>query len=306
MRCPALIALFAVGCAGSRAVTPPPDLPPKLPHAIYKLSDGKAAPSSDGDFDRATASARAIYAGEEHDDPHQHAFELELFERLYAQDPSLGLALEMLPASAQPALDQFLDGKIDEAAFLAAVDWTHAWGYPFNYYRPLLALCRARHLHAYALNAPHALARDIAHKGVAGLSADERAALPEMVPGPPEHRAQLTEAFHAHGGEAHAHLSDGALDHFYEAQLLWDETMASNVARALSQPSAPHRLFVVVGEGHARRFAIPIRAQRRGITPDVVVLPVYRKNLDETTEPAVDFLWVIERGAGVAHHADAR
>ncbi len=291
MRCPAAFALVLLG--GCAARMPPAELP-RLPHAVMRVEAGVARPASDEELDAALRAARAVYVGEEHDDPHHHAAEAELLARTYALDPSVALGMEMLPRAMQPALDDFVAGRSDEKAFLAAVDWAKTWGFRFEWYRPLLAFCRAHRLRAFALNAPHALAHAVAQGGVAGLAAADRAALPEMVPGPPAHRAQLEEAFRAHGGEAHAHVAGAALDHFYEAQLLWDETMAAAVADAVAGPSAPHRIVVVAGVGHARRFAVPQRAERRGVAPDVVVLPAYRREAGNPGE-GVDFLWILGR-----------
>src|SRR5207249_9928238 len=109
-------------------------------------------------------AARAIYVGEEHPNPHHHAVELEVLEAAYRADPSLALGLEMLPRAMQAPLDQFVAGALDEAAFLAAVDWPKTWGYPWGFYRPLLIFCRDHHLRAIALNAPRSLAHAVAER----------------------------------------------------------------------------------------------------------------------------------------------
>ena len=295
MRASCLLALFCTSC-GARF--PAPAGPAPLPHAIDRVAGGALAPSSDGDLDRAIAGARAIYVGESHDDPHDHAMEKQLYQRALAVEPRTALGLEMLPAAAQPALDEWTAGKIDEDTLLDRVDWEKAWGYPFRWYRPLFYAARAHHQRIYALNAPAGLAKAVAHKGVDGLTDEERRALPEMVPGPPEHRAQLSEAFAEHGGahgDPHAATDDPkALDRFYLAQLVWDESMAEGVRRAFAAGDAPRKILVVTGEGHAKRFAIPLRAERRGVAPSLVVLPRYRGDLDEKKAPPADFVWVLE------------
>jgi uncharacterized iron-regulated protein len=293
MRATAVGFALLAACAGRQPV---PAGPPALPHAIDRVGPGGPAPSSEAELDRAIASARAIYVGESHDDPHHHAMERELYLRALAVEPRTALGLEMLPAEAQAALDDWTAGKIDEDTLLDRVAWEKAWGYPFRWYRPLLYAARVHGQRVIALNAPRGLAKAVAHKGLDGLSPDEKRALPEMVPGPAEHRAQLAEAFAGHGepGDPHASKDPQALERFYLAQLLWDETMAQNVARALSSGGAPRKILVVTGEGHAKRWAVPLRAERRGVAPSLIVLPRYRDELADAKKVPADFLWVLE------------
>jgi uncharacterized iron-regulated protein len=283
-----VLVLLLVGCAhphphvhGAASAEAPIALP-------YRLVDGQsAAPLDEAALDERLRAARVIYVGEEHPNPHHHAVEIDLLERVWRIDPDVALGLEMLPRTLQPALDDYLAGKLDERAFLDAVDWPHTWGYPFGLYRPLLAFCRAHHLRAFALNAPRALAHAVAQRGLDGLSADEKAQLPELQPGPEPHREMVREAFGAHPHDGK--FNDAKFERFYAAQLVWDETMAERAAAAL--PSV-HRLVVVAGEMHARRFAVPDRAARRGAAPYLIVEPLFERELDDARGVA-DVLWVL-------------
>jgi uncharacterized iron-regulated protein len=264
--------------------------PIALPHRVVDASSGDEL--SDVNLDARLRAAKVIYVGEEHPNPHHHAAELEVLERAYAADQSVGLGLEMLPRVYQGSLDAFIAGKLDEAGFLAAVNWEKTWGFDFGFYRPLLVFCRAHQLPAYALNAPRDLAHAVARLGVDGLTVEQRRDLPEMKPGPEAHRELVREAYaqHPHGKK----FSDAGFERFYAAQLVWDETMADRVARALSSPGAPAHLVVVAGEGHTRRFSIPDRAARRGAAPYVTVLPVLDQDeADARADRVADLLWVL-------------
>ena len=302
----ALVTGLAGGCHHGLGPADPPRHAAPTRSWLLAVRGQVTSPATLADLDAAMAQAQAIYVGEAHDDPHIHEVQRKLFERALAQEPPaqaapgtqspgaappLGLGLEMLPRTMQGPLDDYAAGRADEAAFLAAVDWPKTWGYPFDYYRPLLALCREHRLPAYALNAPSSLSRAVARGGLAGLADADKRALPEIVPGPPAHRAQLEAAFKEHGG---GKLGPEVLERYYQAQLVWDETMADSVARALAAPGAPRRILVALGDGHARRFAVPDRARRRGVARDVVVLPVYKDQLESDTGEGADFLWVME------------
>ncbi len=270
---------------GEKGATEPIALP-------FHLVDGKTgAAVDDAGFVERLRAARVIYVGEEHPNPHHHAVEAEVLARVFALDPSVALGLEMLPKTLQAPLDAFVGGKLDEAKFLEAVDWEKTWGYPWGFYAPLLRGCREHSLQAVALNAPRSLAHAVAKNGLDGLTADEKQQLPELSPGPEAHREFVREAFGAH---PHGKFSADQFERFYAAQLVWDETMASRVAEIMSAPNAPHRMVVVAGDGHVRRFAVPDRAARRGATPYLIIVPLFDDEVaDARKEDAGDILWAL-------------
>ncbi len=304
MRLGLLFALSYAGCAHPSAVVQPAAPVAEEPHVHgsagasepitlpHHVIDQAGTPVGDGRLAERVKAARVIYVGEEHTNPHHHAAELEVLVAAHASDPSVGLGLEMLPRAMQPSLDAFVDGTLDEPAFLAAVDWKKTWGYPFGLYRPLLVFCRDHHLRAFALNAPRELTHAVAHDGLDALTVEQKQQLPDLRPGPAAHRELVREAF---GGHPHGKFSDAKFERFYAAQLVWDETMATSVAAALTGPAAPQRLVVVAGEGHTRRFAIPERAQRRGAGAFLTILPLLDKELsDAQKDSAADLYWVLE------------
>ncbi len=264
--------------------------PIPLPHRVVDSDSGDEL--AERNLDDKLRAAKVIYVGEEHPNPHDHAAEVEVLERAYAADPSLGLGMEMLPHSYQGSLDAYVAGTLDEAGFLAAVAWDKTWGYDFGLYKPLLDFCRAHKLPAYALNAPRELAHAVAKLGLDGLTAAQKAELPEMKPGPEMHRELVREAFAQH---PHGKFDEAQFERFYAAQLVWDETMADHVAAALKAPGAPARIVVVAGEGHTRSFAVPDRAARRGAAPYLTVLPVLDEDeADARRDRVADVLWVLQ------------
>lgn len=267
------------------------DRPVALPHHVVDGRTGQAI--DEAALAARLRDARVIYVGEQHASPHDHAAQLQVLERVYAVDPSVGVGFEMLPHTKQPALDRYVAGVATAEAFVEEVDWKHTWGFPFGLYRPLFDFARAHGLPAVALNAPRELTKAVAKRGTEGLDAAQRQALPELVPGPAAHRELVREAYgaHPHAGRFGAHR----FERFYQAQLVWDETMAERVAQALSGPAAPKRLVVVAGEGHTRRFAIPERAARRGAAPYLTIVPVLDRDLDDALKDDVaELYWVLE------------
>jgi uncharacterized iron-regulated protein len=265
-------------------------VPIPLPHRVVDGDSGDEL--ADRNLDEKLRAARVIYVGEEHPNPHHHAAQLEVLERAYAADPSVGLGLEMLPRTYQGSLDAYVGGTLDEDGFLQAVAWEKTWGFPWGFYKPLLEFCRAHKLPAYALNAPRDLAHAVAKNGVDGVTAEQKAQLPELKPGPEKHREYVREAFAQH---PHGRFDEAAFERFYLAQLVWDETMADRIAAALKAPGGPSHIVVVAGEGHTRSFAIPERAARRGAAPYLTVLPVLDEDeADARRDRVADVLWVLK------------
>ncbi len=284
-------AALLAGCQAH--IAPQPDTPPvatatspappmSSPIAAgLELRDGKTGtPLSAADFTTRLRDAQVIYVGERHNSRSSHAAQLQVLQLVFALSPEVALAIEMLPRTLQPQLDAYLAGSVDEAGFLAAVDWQNTWGFDFALYRPLFEFCRTHGLRMYALNAPRELAKAVRQRGVAGLTAAERAELPSAYPWPaPEaHRRAIQEVFarHSFGGEEKRTPAErlAAFERFYAAQLVWDESMAQGVAAILAAAHPPRRVVVLAGTGHVGRFAIPARAARRGVTSGLAIAPV--------------------------------
>ena len=273
------------------AVTPPVEAARQFP-----LRDGKTgAPLSAAEFTERLRAAQVVYVGERHNSRSSHAAQLQVLKEVYALAPEVALAIEMLPRTLQPELDAYLAGSVDEAGFLAAVDWQHTWGFEFALYRPLFEFCRTHGLRMYALNAPRELAKAVRQRGVAGLTPAERAELPSGSPWPaPEaHRRAIQDVFarHSFGDEDKRTPAErvAAFERFYAAQLVWDESMAQGVTTILGAAHPPRRVVVLAGTGHVGRFAIPARAARRGITTGLAIAPVDDHSEEPPTEAdAVD------------------
>lgn len=280
------LALVTLACATPRTAPAPRA-------RIVALPSGEAL-----SFDELVTrllEARVVYVGEQHDREADHAAQRAIVEALHARDPSIALGLEMVQRPEQPTLDAFVSGAIDEAELLERLRWTERWGFDFALYRPMFALARAHRLPIIALNAPSELTRAVARGGLEALDDEQRARLPELDLTSAAHRAMVEEALRGHPG-----MTDDMLERFYAAQVVWDETMAEQVAAFLHR--ADWRLVVLAGAMHVQAgLGIPRRAARRGAGPQAIVLPILESELDaalgpeagRAQEPIADFLWVI-------------
>lgn len=289
-----IVVAFAVGCAGRYQAPAPPAQTTApavdLPFAIVDGHTGRAV-ATDA-FWTALGAARAVCAGEEHPDPHHHAAQRQIVERLAAQPGRRALGLEMVQLPFQGVLDDLAGGVIDEDAFLSRTGWDTRWGYPWTLYQPIVAAARAARWDLRALNARAELVKRVGKVGVAGLDTTERAELPELVLDDARHRAWFDGLMAAMGGHGGAHMPSP--DNLYAAQVVWDETMAATAADWLTGGGA---IVILAGNGHCHDGAIVGRLRRRGVDAVVSVRPIVDDGAGNVAaalaEGSVDYLWVM-------------
>lgn len=291
-----ILLIVAGGCAG--ATRPEPKTAESIvreQEAPLKLVD--AAAGTEITLEALLSqmrNKRVVYVGERHDRPDDHAVQYSLLRRLYAQDSSLAIGMEMFQVPFQTQLDRWSAGEIDEAVLRRETEYDQRWGFDFSMYRPMLEYARSRGLKVVALNAPREVAFAVAKSGVAALPEDIAATVPELDLDDPAHRALFDAEF-----DPTEHDVGEGIDRYYEAQVLWDETMAERVAETLSRPHGPTRMIVFAGRVHVMQgLGIPARGARRGATPYVVVIPVTEKELKAElklppAERSADFFWAV-------------
>ena len=279
-----------------------------LPYAIVDARTGRAIDIAA--FWTRLAGERVVCVGEEHSNPHDHWVELEAARKLFAHWPHGALGLEMIQRPFQGVLDDFAAHRIDEPALRSRVGWDERWGYDFGFYAPTLAVAIAAAGTVVALDAPTELTKQVAHHGIASLSPDEQAKLPELDLHDAAHHAWFDALMEDMGGaDAHAHVhadmgsgsgdDDSAdmqmpsADDIYAVQVIWDETMADTAATWLKAHPDGHML-ILAGNGHCHDSAIVSRIKRRGIADVVSVRTVTDDTVsDALAKPINDFLVVL-------------
>ncbi len=204
-----------------------------------------------------------ICLGEAHDAARDHFAELSISEglerRARVSGRALGFGFEMFQAPYAAALYSYGIGHLDDAGLRKRTHYDDRWGYPYAYYRPVLAFGRAYGLPLKALNASRELTRSVAEKGLTQLSPRLRRQLPaELDLDDREHRAQFEQMM-----ADHPRGKGMDLDNFYTAQVVWDETMANNAATWVSKRAPLRQMLILAGSAHCRHSAIPARIERR-------------------------------------------
>lgn len=219
------------------------------------------------------ASADAICIGERHDDPGDHFAQLRviqaLFERRAVRGFELGIGLEMVREPFQPVLTRYVDGGLSDAALEEGLHFQSEWGYDMAFYQPAFREASVEYGSLLAFGVARDLTRDVAEKGLAGINPNQRRILPHLDLNVPGHRAVFDSLMIHHPGTAQREV----LDRFYEAQVVWDESMADRAAAWLSQRYPGRKLVILAGAAHCHPSAIPARIKRRAAFTVVSVLP---------------------------------
>ncbi|PSN16344.1 iron-regulated protein, partial [filamentous cyanobacterium CCP5] len=205
--------------------------------------------------------AEVIYLGEQHDSQADHDAQLAIIAALYAENSDLAIALEMFQRPFQPVIDRYLAGEISEVELVEQTEYEQRWGFPWEYYAPVLRFAKAHQLPVLALNAPSEITRQVAREGLDSLEANDFRYIPlaaDIDTSNADYRAFVQEAFGAHGSHG-----DFNFDHFFAAQVVWDETMAAAIADFKTK-SPDTTVIVLAGSGHViYGYGIPSRVDRR-------------------------------------------
>lgn len=214
------------------------------------------------------ADKKIIYVGEQHDKYEHHVAQLEVIRGLYRKGRKLAIGMEMFQRPYQKALDDYIEGRIDEREFLKSSAYFKTWGLDYNYYKNILRFARDERIPVIALNIRREIVNKVARSGIDSLSAEESKELPsEMDMTDGEYRQRLKEVFESHEGAEGRNF-----DNFYQSQVIWDEIMSQSVDEFLRK-NPDHQVVVIAGGGHfAFSSGIPKRTFRRNGLDYAVIL----------------------------------
>jgi len=249
------------------------------------------------------AQADVVFVGEQHTDPATHALELALLEGLHQRaGQRLTLGMEMWERDAQPALDAYLHGQTNEAAFLKTA---RPWSNYRTDYRPLVEYAKSNGIPILASNVPQPIASAVGKRGLAALQDAPPGQIAALVQAPHDgawlrFQAVMEAMGGAHGGTA---MDAATIGRFYEAQVVRDETMAESITRRLEV--APGGLVLHLnGQFHSDYGdGIPRRVLwRRPLTKIVIisVIPVAdpKKAAPPADKDLADYVVVVPAPSG--------
>jgi len=207
------------------------------------------------------ADRRVVHVGENHTRLEDHQLQLRVIRALFAQNPKLAIGMEMFSRETQPILDRYVAGELSEPEFLRQSKYFSKWGYDYRFYREIINFARRNKIPIVALNQDKAIVSKVFKEGAAALSDEELAKVPaDRDLAIPDYRQRISGVFSMHGQNG---ADPKQFNNFFQAQAIWDETMAESVTTYLTaHPES--RMVVLAGQGHTdKATAIPPRISRR-------------------------------------------
>jgi len=229
-----------------------------------------------------------VFIGERHDNPEHHLIQVQILQALMARnDRPLTLAMEPFQAFQQPILDQYMKGSLSEEMFLKDVGWREQWGFDYHLYRPLIDMAKENGSKILAINAPGDITRKVARSGLASLNPEERSKLASDIDlENKSHRAYLREVY-----RTHPHFNLKNFEFFYQAQCVWEDTMAENIGTFFRKHK--RKMVVLSGNGHIiKKFGIPDRILKH-VQVDLATIVLFsfagRLEIEKAT---ADYIWI--------------
>ena len=213
-----------------------------------------------------TGIADVIFFGEEHNDSTCHVLEYLLFKKLSEKYPAkAALSMEMFETDCQNILDEYLAGFIREKNFITE---GRAW-HNYKDYRPLIEFAKAGHIPVVAANAPARYVNMVNRLGLSSLQnlfATGKSYLPPLPidTATGTYYNKFLEVMGGHSGMGNMQM--------YQAQNLWDATMAWSIARFLRKHD--HYKILQVNGGFHSEDKLGIAAQVVKYDPKIRVLNI--------------------------------
>ena len=187
----------------------------------------------------------------------QLAWQYDNPESRYFKYPQLSVGFEAIDYTQQGVLDDYAGGRLKGAEFWSQIKWQPRL--PVELYQFHLQAPRYLKGRALALNAPRWLAHRVSQKGLNSLLKSEKALLP------PDFKLGRASYFERFKKMMRGHISDDKLPYYFEAQSLWDDTMAWRATQAMREHPG-QVLVIVAGDFHVRYGGgLPDRLRARGL-----------------------------------------
>jgi uncharacterized iron-regulated protein len=214
------------------------------------------------------ARSRVVLLGEQHARWEHQRWQLHTLAALHARRPDMVIALEMLPRQAQPALNAWVAGELDEEAFLEKSNWRGSWGHEHEPYLPILHFARMHRVPVLGINVDRALHGRLTVEGWDAVSEGSRYRISAPVPPPEAYRDRLEAVYAEHPS---ASREGHEAERFVAGQLVWDRVLAAGLAEAASDGAL---VVGLMGRGHLEYgHGVPHQLTDLGIGDSRVLLP---------------------------------
>ncbi|MDR3696017.1 ChaN family lipoprotein [Mucilaginibacter sp.] len=244
-------------------------------YKIYNVAKQKTV--SLDDITDEMLNADVLFFGEQHNDSTGHFLEYNVFKKLSQRYPDkIALSMEMFETDCQNVLNEYLDGLIREKNFITEA---RAW-HNYKDYRPLIEWAKTNKIPVVAANAPNRYVNMTNRMGLQSLehlNAIGKSYLPPL-PVDTATGPYYDNFLQIMGG----HAALGGMQ-MYQAQNLWDATMAWSIARFIKSHKG-YKILQLNGSFHSEE-KLGTAAQLKQYAPKVRILNIATFNDENFDNP---------------------
>ena len=243
------------------------------------------------------AKTAVVLLGESHTDVDHHHWQLHTLAALHGRGGNIVIGFEAFPRRLQSVLNDWVEGKLTDQAFLKASEWGQVWGYDAAFYMPLFQFARLNRIPMIALNVERSLVAQVGREGWETVPPSEREGLSDPAPASPAYQRALARVYlmkRTMAREAAERLSSSRepnmpepeeaavaevmtepeFKRFVEAQLTWDRAMAEALVSA-NRKFSNATIVGVLGSGHVEDgHGVPHQLKDLGVTALTTLIPV--------------------------------
>jgi uncharacterized iron-regulated protein len=293
------LAAAAIGVTGAHAQS---SLSPGEPASACATRAGWIDVTTGRSIDRGelfrdlVAKGAVVLLGESHIDVNHHRWQLQTLAALHGRGGNVVIGFEAFPRRLQSVLDDWVDGKLTEDAFLKASKWRQVWGYDAALYMPLFEFARLNHIPMIAMNVERRLVARVGQEGWEAIPTSEREGLSDPAPANAAYQRELAKvylvkktippgtdplsasrqppALEPDAAAIEQATNEPEFKRFVEAQLTWDRAMAEALAGAKHKFSDA-TIVGILGSGHLEGgHGVPHQLRDLGLTALATLMPV--------------------------------
>src|SRR5262245_4580009 len=136
-----------------------------------------------------------VLLGEIHTDVDHHHWQLHTLAALHGRGGNIVIGFEAFPRRLQSVLNDWIEGKLTDQAFLKASEWQQVWGYDAAFSMPLFQFARLNRIPMIALNVERSLVARVGREGWEAVPPSEREGLPDPAPASPAYQRALARVY---------------------------------------------------------------------------------------------------------------
>ena len=214
---------------------------------------------------KSIGSADVVYIGEVHNKQSDHEYELNLLKGMLAHHLRIAVGWEMFALMNQPLLDKLNRREISLEQLLDQSGFKKSWGVYSPLYAKILATTAANGIPNIGLNATDRLV----HRVAMGQTLDqaEQRQVPSGYRVPPGAFENFVHLLGDHPG-----MATTDLHRYFDAQNIWDQTMANSIV-GFHRQNPETKILVLAGRAHVQGgFGVPGYVSQKADLRQLVLL----------------------------------